>query len=903
MDTGIHQTYKESFFVSPKILADAVSGRYVDLQEFIPLEFFRPWDNSITMRHNTDTDTISFHQAPPAQRIETLTDWLRAWSTYERILVNNKCSLYNALASYRELILSCSRKFQWSSVFLYDRHFRATLGAQQSFSFDVMHHDLYVTILDSSAVRKDVPRCHRCMSFDHKVAFCPFPRSHPRHRRKRQHSVQSSDTVQLPQSVPLMHMGPGSSCATTMNENSSFSQPSVLQQPHLATDLQQGSSHKPPLHTTQTAISPLSPLSSLSLDTSSSPPGESKPPLPFSRPSTYSSSGAQPSIATSVSSSIPSNGFQLQSAQSVATSAIRQTPTVICTPSVPTPQARPSSPIYSLAPPPTILSPTQVVTTPIQRLNADAFQQGLLHHPDRDFATYIVRACLEGVDIGYKGPRFYREFSNWPSTITFDEHVKSSIDKEVAAGIKIGPFSQPPFRNFVGSPMGAFQRKRSLKVCTIHDLSWKPGIAVNAFINKEDFHIKYLTLDQVISSILERGRHRQLAKLDLEAAFHHIPVRPQDFELLGSTFYRFNPITNTYCKEYYYDRVLQFGARSSPKLFSDFAAAAKYIMCSNGATYAEQYLDDYITMGAAGTTECADNLHTMMNTCHDLGFTLNPSKICQPSTVMEYLGIILDTDLLQARISADRLEEVMSELNQWRHRQTATKRQILSLIGKLTFVSRVVRPGRTFTRRMISLASKIPHLHHQVHLTKDFKLDVQWWLHYLPQWNGVSFFPQSHWESSIDLHLYTDSSDLAAAGYLAGAWFVVPFVHEFAELKHLSINWRELFAIVVAADTFGSQWTGKRIMFHCDNMCIVEVIKNGTCRSDIIMDHVRKLFFICAKFEFEINMCYVNTKVNDIADALSRLQFHRFRQLAPHADQGMTMPVIMSPTNSSSHDV
>ena len=127
-------------------------------------------------------------------------------------------------------------------------------------------------------------------------------------------------------------------------------------------------------------------------------------------------------------------------------------------------------------------------------------------------------------------------------------------------------------------------------------------------------------------------------------------------------------------------------------------------MVSNGATNADHYLDDYITFGASGTSECSDNLNIMIATCNDLGFSLNPSKISEPNTVMEYLGIVLDTDLLQARISADRLAEVLTELNQWHHRQTATKRQVLSLIGKLSFVSRVVRPGRTFIRRMISLA-------------------------------------------------------------------------------------------------------------------------------------------------------------------------------------------------------
>lgn len=529
---------------------------------------------------------------------------------------------------------------------------------------------------------------------------------------------------------------------------------------------------------------------------------------------------------------------------------------------------------------------------PAWSLNPKAFRRGLQLHEDKNFADYIVKACTEGVNLGYEGPRYYREYPNWPSADKYAVHVAADIDKDVASGIKFGPFYEPPLPGFVGSPMGCFPKKRSNKFRVIHDLSWPPGSSVNDFIDKDSFHLHYLSLDEVISDIKLRGPGTLLSKLDLESAFHHIPVRREDFELLGSTFYRFNPVTNSYVKEYYFDTVLQFGGRSSPKLFDDFALASQYIMLLNGATYTKHYLDDYITMGEAGTDECSTNLQIMMDTCSDLGFSLNPSKVTQPNAVMEYLGIILDTNLMQARISTERLANVLSELNTWCHRTTATKRQILSLIGKLTFVSRVVRPGRTFVRRMISIASSVPHLHHKVHLSDGFHKDVEWWLQFLPQWNGVSMFYQDDWESNIDLHIYTDSSDKAAAGYVNGKWFVVPFVHEFAILKDLSINWRELFAVVVAAATFGSQWTGKRLMFHCDNMCIVEVIKSGTCKNNLIMDLVRKLFFICAQYNFEISSCYVNTKVNDIADALSRLQFNRFRQLAPFADDGMTMPVL-----------
>ena len=156
--------------------------------------------------------------------------------------------------------------------------------------------------------------------------------------------------------------------------------------------------------------------------------------------------------------------------------------------------------------------------------------------------------------------------------------------------------------------------------------------------------------------------------------------------------------------QYYVSTVLPFGLRSAPKLFTEFAHAARLIMLYHGASYVEQYLDDYITIGPPCLPVCTSNLEIMLDTFQDLGFTVFPQKVSLPTTVLEFLGIIIDSDKMQLRISQQRMDGVMEELSQWKNRTSAKKREILSLIGKLTFVARVVRSGRTFVRRMIETA-------------------------------------------------------------------------------------------------------------------------------------------------------------------------------------------------------
>jgi hypothetical protein len=261
------------------------------------------------------------------------------------------------------------------------------------------------------------------------------------------------------------------------------------------------------------------------------------------------------------------------------------------------------------------------------------------------------------------------------------------------------------------------------------------------------------------------GIGTQLAKLDLEDAFKQIIVKPQDWDLLGSVWYNENNV-----KQYYVDTVLPFGLRTSPRRFNDFADALQFAMLKDGASDVCHYLDDYLTAGAPDSNQCHANLDIMINTCNRLGFAINYQKLIQPSTEIEFLGIILDTKLAELRISPERLYEIKQDLSRWHTRKKCTKRNILSIIGKLSFVARVVRSGRTFVARMIQLSKSVKHLHHHITLNAEFRKDITWWDKYLAAWNGISMFYNESWITNIHLDIWTDASDLGYGAFYHGEW-------------------------------------------------------------------------------------------------------------------------------------
>lgn len=514
-------------------------------------------------------------------------------------------------------------------------------------------------------------------------------------------------------------------------------------------------------------------------------------------------------------------------------------------------------------------------------LNIEYLQNCLQDHPDPDFRDKLLSYARHGVPLGYDGPRATRVSHNWPSAYEYAQAVQNIIDKDVSKGRLLGPFTEPPFINFTSSPVGAFEKRSSGKIRVIHDLSWPPGASVNDGITC-DCSVQYITIDQIVEAVRVNGQGTEMAKIDLEDAFKHVLVRPQDWELLGITW----PDRNGK-NQFYVQTVLPFGCRSSPMLFTLFAQGLKYAMQKEGATLIEHYLDDYFTCAPAGSNTCAENLEIMKHTCRTMGFSVQPKKVVGPTSVLEYIGITIDSNLMQMRISDERLNDILDELSAWQNKRICTKREILSIVGKLTFISKVVRPGRTFVRRMIETSKKVRHLHHRIRLNREFRSDVTWWLAYLKSWNGVSWFYDKDWSSNAELHLWTDASDLGYGCLYERSWIMQPFC---AHYTSRSIAWRELYAIVKATATWGSRLARKRVLFHCDNLAVVHILQSGTSKSPEIMQLVRAMFYICANNNIEYWAHHVPGVKNNAADSLSRLQMDIFRNLVPQADFHPTIP-------------
>ena len=72
------------------------------------------------------------------------------------------------------------------------------------------------------------------------------------------------------------------------------------------------------------------------------------------------------------------------------------------------------------------------------------------------------------------------------------------------------------------------------------------------------------------------------------------------------------------------------------------------------------YLDDYFTLGAAGTNICATRLEAIHEAAQQVGIPLSPEKCEGPTTRTTFLGIELDSVEMSARLPADNLADLIA---------------------------------------------------------------------------------------------------------------------------------------------------------------------------------------------------------------------------------------------------
>lgn len=244
-------------------------------------------------------------------------------------------------------------------------------------------------------------------------------------------------------------------------------------------------------------------------------------------------------------------------------------------------------------------------------------------------------------------------------------------------------------------------------------------------------------------------------------------------------------------------------------------------------------LDDFLIIEPPAPTApfdslCQASLSSMILSFKNLNTPISAAKTEGPCKVIQFMGIILDSHTMEARLQEDKIQPIKTALSEFRSKRSTTPQELQSLIGTLNFACKVISPGRPFLQRMIGLTGGVKKTHHLIKLTTGFYKDIKMWSLFIDQWNGIGLFLSSKWNTSETLSLFTDASgSIGYGGFFQTRWFPGKWLpHQHLGSPGISILWQELFAIIVACHLWGYQWTSKGIKFHCDNLGGVEFINS-----------------------------------------------------------------------------
>ena len=281
------------------------------------------------------------------------------------------------------------------------------------------------------------------------------------------------------------------------------------------------------------------------------------------------------------------------------------------------------------------------------------------------------------------------------------------------------------------------------------------------------------------------------------------------------------------------DKCLPFGSSISCAIFQAISDAIAWIVEQRTKKPNVNYLDDYL-FAAALRMLCDKQIAEFLRICDEIHFPVALEKTFWSDTQMVFLGLLLDTVRQIICIPQDKLIKAINWINFFLNKKNrkATVKEFQKLCGTLNFLCRCIVPGRAFLRRLYikttNAEGKVLRPHHHIKISEEHRLDLIVWKQFLlsPDAYCRPFMDASIIQAE-ELDMYSDASGnygLGFGAYCGTEWTYGQWNKEFCVKVEPSIEYLELFAVLVGVLNWIHLFSNKRIMLFCDNQSVVYMI-------------------------------------------------------------------------------
>jgi len=400
---------------------------------------------------------------------------------------------------------------------------------------------------------------------------------------------------------------------------------------------------------------------------------------------------------------------------------------------------------------------------------------------------------------------------------------------------------------------------------------------LNQYIEKQ--HFKYSTVDQAVELSTPGCWY---GKLDLSNCFLSFPLHPKAKNYF---IFRLDGVLYRFIR-------MPFGLTCAPRYCTQLLSVVAYELTRHDCVFV-RYLDDFLFI-AATQQDCQRMLDVAIATFTRFGLVVNPDKTEGPLQSITFLGVEINSVTSTLACTPDRLRELLSLLTDLVHTQVIRRRNLQSVVGKLSFAAQVLPGARPFMRRILDKLNGSTSIVGRIRVGPSFKADVAYWLTNLGRWNG-----REMWRQPASVTIATDASLKGFGFYLEqlpshiccsslplhlqpGSGFSGTYSDVHSEFHALprDMVWCELFSVLAAAHVYARMLAGQSVLFRVDNQPDVAIINRQATRSARLALLLRSLYDLALQYNFSVTAVHRPGVDNVVADYLSRPELHNGEHIA-----------------------
>ena len=144
----------------------------------------------------------------------------------------------------------------------------------------------------------------------------------------------------------------------------------------------------------------------------------------------------------------------------------------------------------------------------------------------------------------------------------------------------------------------------------------------------------------------------------------------------------------------------------------------------SGSKNIDHYLDYFLFGGEKGTNECKNLMLQFEKMCSEIGIPIANEKTEGPSTIIEYLGLTIDTVNMLIKNPEKKGQDLLKKIKLLSYWKKVKLKELESICGSLAFCAKALTAGSAFSPRLYMATNKASKPHHFIRITTGMRNDL-----------------------------------------------------------------------------------------------------------------------------------------------------------------------------------